>query len=599
MRTTPIDLFLAEPDITIFESVKSVTLALFECKRTQVDHAMPLHVARCSAHLARAFDCFEDFRWHCGDLVRELIRSLLVEVRDQGGYQTRFVFHCYQLWYINLGDEMLVCFDRNRDSLGFHAKRFPESADLQSLREVIISNVFERWRKSTGDHRFMIEFGDRLRERLGDDGLLWLPEAFLTRMTPVPAEKFGDWLAAPVVDLEAKRAACCAAEAKVLERIATTKRAERKREQAIARFMAPVNNFMEGTPVVFRSNLLRWMLSRATQLMGEAYRPEWLPFKGNELPPGYDSLGVEIAIQGLFQKEEHDWWAFADGVLALVLQPRAFTRWNCPPEHKGVKTVLRGFVELVAGPVTLPIERAYLITRLHAPDVTREEVLSLCSQYFGLLCWQKKMPVQLQTQLDPVVAEWTKDLVGWFSRVKINPRKFRLLHREDVEYLQLLKEETAAANAQAEEMARWKESLNRYQCEIDNDDAAADEAVAARVEELRVTYVENLGSEAWRTHAIHGARQDFATNLDLYLTGRDIDTVVPVPSIARAIEHFIYEMEPEQRALVPMERIAGEPWRKLKRGAQRIYVLEKDGEVFVHLMKRKDWAVASMQEARF
>ena len=48
-----------------------------------------------------------------------------------------------------------------------------------------------------------------------------------------------------------------------------------------------------------------------------------------------------------------------------------------------------------------------------------------------------------------------------------------------------------------------------------------------------------------------------------------------------------------------MERIAGEPKRKLKRGGQRIYVLEKQGEHFIHLLKRKDWAIAATQEARF
>jgi hypothetical protein len=201
--------------------------------------------------------------------------------------------------------------------------------------------------------------------------------------------------------------------------------------------------------------------------------------------------------------------------------------------------------------------------------------------------------------MDALFFRWVADLSSWFDSIQLKERRYNLRRADEVEFEKLLVEETVAAAKVAEEMARWRESWNTYQSETDKESPAETTATAQQPATIRLTYIENLGSEFWRTDEIQCPRETFATTLDQYLTTKGIETVVPIPSIARALEHYIFEMTPNQRNLLPMERITSKSWRKMKRGGQRIYVLEKQGEVFFHLMKRKDWTIAAIQEARY
>ena len=93
-------------------------------------------------------------------------------------------------------------------------------------------------------------------------------------------------------------------------------------------------------------------------------------------------------------------------------------------------------------------------------------------------------------------------------------------------------------------------------------------------------------------------RERLGGDLERFLDEQGIESVVPARSVAEALRHFLYELTPEQRRELPLEKIAGTGWRKMKRGGQRIYVLERDGSVYFHLLKRRDWVHADQLAAR-
>ncbi|MFT3781880.1 MAG: hypothetical protein QM790_07680 [Nibricoccus sp.] len=157
--------------------------------------------------------------------------------------------------------------------------------------------------------------------------------------------------------------------------------------------------------------------------------------------------------------------------------------------------------------------------------------------------------------------------------------RYRVPSTDDAKFAKLLVQEQAAAEELARQQSAW--THHRFQSQQTN----APSTTAEETTEITLSYVDRI----FRTHVIQRAREVFSIQLDMYLFENGIEPIVPVPSIARAIENYLYEMTAGRRNLVPMERVAGEPWRKLKRGARRIYILEKDGQIFIHFMKRKEW----------
>lgn len=602
MQSKTTEVFLEPGEIQVFESVKSAALAFDKCKRTQLDAVMPAHIARRDAQFELGGKLHAVFQDACVEYVNELLRSVLRETGSRG-YPKNTISAGFRTWHENLLRELHACVKIDVHGLGYGRLSEPDSPSVQALRHAFTHKVLGKWIPTSIELRFLAEFSSQLQERLGTDNLLWLAES--TFRSPNTAllkrDAFVDWLAAPPEDLNALHTICQACENRVKECISALTRLENKITNAGTRVLFPMRDYVMATSVEQKEYLLVSMLCQMVVDITELYKPEATKHKKpyTRGPLSNDPWGSQFIFQILFQAEPYDWRTFADGVTALLEKPRAFNRWNCPSEHKGVKIVLRDFVELVAGPIAFPVERADLLTRLRAPAASREEIISLTSQYLGLVCWKKDLPSRLNNQMTTMLDNWIADLSAWYEGLQVKERRFRLRRADDVEFEKLMSDEAAASAKLSEEMARWKESWIIYQSQSDKEEPTPECDRNEPPETIQLTYVENLGSESWRTHEIKSARNDLATCLDQHLTTQAIETVVPVPSIARAIEHFIFEMTPDQRTLLPMERIAGEPWRKLKRGAQRIYLLEKDGEIFLHLMKRKDWAVAATQEARF
>jgi hypothetical protein len=598
MNSTKAEVFLEAAELRVFESVKSAALAFLECKRTRLDAMMPAHLARRDAHWTLAVKVRDNACEACAEYINELIRTALAET-CRGGYTPAAAYNYFRTWFITLGKTAQVAMKADRNCLGFGRICWPDNAAANALRQNVLTKVLSHGSETDPDQRFLTEFNGRLRERLGTERLLWLPEAVYWGFKLVPREEFADWLAEPPEDLQALSDTCLQRESRILESLQAAMRIENKITAAGQRLVLPVCKYVAEQAKELYNDFALALLCQLMKKTTALYKADPASVKSLDDEICYSASAAQITFQVMFQSAPHDWRAFADGVIALLEKPRAFARWNCAPEHHAVKTLLRSFAELAAGPISFPTERADLLARLREHAVSREEILSLTGQYFGLLCRDQDPTPRLKGQMDTLFKSWSADLGQWFGSIEVKEQRFRLKRADDVEFEKLLAEEVAAAAQVSEEMMRWQTSWNSYQSETDKDDSTTVPAPAAQPETIRVTYVENLGSEAWRTQAIHCSRYDFTKALDQYLTAKDIETVVPVPSIARAIEHFIFELTPEQRTLVPMERIAEEPWRKLKRGGQRIYVLEKNGEVFVHLMKRKDWCIPATQEARF
>jgi len=592
MNEDTFDLFLDPPKIGLFESVKSATLAFYECKWMQLDPVIPAQLALRDAHKIQTSEFTESYQRACTACITETFRVIIGETCKNGA-SIEAAYWAYVEWTGQLIRGVLAY--RKKENAAFrHA--FTKGAKLpdpDADRRVMLEGVLTQPPPKNPVQKFTAEFCRRLRDYLGPDNLLWLYDGlFMFRI--VMQDDFARWLAQPALDLESLEEECHLLREKASDRAIASMRIECKIATALSRVMAPILEHLRRVVRERTPDFLTWMLCRMILRFGARYQPWKVRPEDLTDRPDYDFWGAQFVFQALFQAEQYDWKTFASGVITIVESPRSFVRWHCAPEHQSIKNVLRGFVEIIAGPVQYPVERAHLLTRMHAPDVDREEIITLTSEYFALLCDTKTPSTRLRNQLDPLVYSWIDDLPAWFSRLKLTKRKFRLRQADDVEFEKLLAEEAAMA----EEMAHWQASWSNYRSEPD-DETDTELPPIVSPENISITYVENLGSEAWRTHTIQCPRQDFASSLQFYLGDRGIETVVPVSSITRAIEHFLFEMDSEQRTLVPMERIAGEPWRKLKRGAQRIYILKKNGDVFVHLMKRKDWIMAAEQEARF
>ena len=595
MHSIKAEVFLEPAQIRIFESVKSSTLAFLECKRRQLDGIMPAHVARREAHWAMVMCHMENLREACVELMNELIRQAIADI-CKGGYATSKACDHYLAWFIDTMKVTLDCLKTDLKCLGLPSVCTPDAPNVLVLKEAILGKALGKWDPNNPNQWFQAELSRRLLARIGTEKILWLAEATFKGLNRPEVGEYADWLAAPPEDVEALWSTCESIEKKIIVNAKEALRIDEKVHEAGRRVLLPVLEYITNSSKEQKDSLVLLLLSRLAIKTTSLYKPNQVTPEDAAKSPIYNSSDAQLVFQVMFQQEPYDWRTFADAIIALLEKPRAFTRWNCPPEHHSVKTALRGLAELAAGPITYPTERAHLLERMKDAGVDREEIITLVSQYFGLQCTDRDPPSRLREQMDTLFFRWVDNLAGWFDCIQLKDRRYNLRRADDVEFEKLLAEETAVATKVAVEMARWRDSWNSYQAETDND---VREQSATQTVKIRLPYVENLGAEFWRTDDIGCPRESLAMTLDKFLATKGIETVVPVHSVARAIEHYLFEMNPEQRTNLPMERIAGESWRKMKRGGQRIYVLEKHGDFFIHLMKRKDWTIAATQEARF
>lgn len=591
MHEGVIDLFLDRSKIESFKDTIDVVGAFHELKKSRFNSVIESQVALRDVHRRQSSEIGERYYESCRHYLKELFRSCLAELH-RGGKPVETIYASHLTWIGHWLATLKTQLDEKdalrKNSTGTDSK----GPGFDNVKKATAEKALTPPSASSPEVQECIDlFCRSMKDHLGTDALHWISEVVVN--PPLKSiVKFGEWLDQPAVELDSLRETCLVFDAKNRERSAAGVRIEYKIYTALNRISEPLvihfRRIVKERNCDFHNCMLAKMLFR----WRAQYFPELVHPTDVSEPPDYDYWGTLYILQSFFQTESHHWPVFAQGVVELLERPRTFLRWNCGPEHHTTKRQLRIFVELVAGPIENPIERNDLLARLKSPEVSREEILTLTSEYLAMLCNQKPVPQQLRRELDPIVFGWVDNLPLWMASLRISERKFSLRRADDVEFEKLLAEETAAEAESAQLQATWSNfHLERTE--------GMEPTFIDETEMIAIAYVENLGAESWRTHTIECPRHDFAITFDLHLFDRGVETVVPVSSICRAIEHYLFEMTPEQRNMVPMERIAGEPWRKLKRGGQRIYVLEKDGEVFIHLMKRKDWAVASEQEAKF
>ncbi|MFT3867013.1 MAG: hypothetical protein QM715_00815 [Nibricoccus sp.] len=588
------ELFLDRNKIDSFRETTRVLSEFYELKKSRFNSVIESQVALRDIHRRQNDEIGTRYYASCKDYLKELFRSCLAELL-QAGKPLDALYSSYLTWFghwINALKAQLEEKYGNQHGSDDTNKSRPSSHRLKiTAAENALTPPLASAKAPPGAQACIDCFCKSVKDHLGTDALHIAGEVMVS--TPIKSiGKFRDWLEQSPVELTPLRETSLVFHAKFIERSAAGSRIEYKIYTAMNRISQPLAPHLKRIIAERDLTIHNWMLAQMLSRWRADYFPQLVPPETIHSPPDYDYQSAFSILQSYFQTEPHHWPTFAQGVVELVERPRTFLRWNCGPEHHPIKRQLRNFIELVTGPIANPVERNDLLTRLKSPGATREEILILTSEYLALLSDQKPTPAQIRRELDPIVSGWTDNLPLWLPSLRVAEQKFRLRRADDVELEKLMAEETAAEEEAEQLRATW----SNFHMEHSD---GVEPAFLDETETIAITYVENLGAESWRTHAIRCPRHDFAIAFDLHLFDHDVETVVPVSSIARAIEHYLFEMTTEQQNMVPMERIAGEPWRKLKRGGQRIYILEKNGEIFVHLMKRKDWAFASVQEARY
>jgi len=334
---------------------------------------------------------------------------------------------------------------------------------------------------------------------------------------------------------------------------------------------------------------------------GDAFlsHPEWFTMMGLFWQFLLASAGAVPAAQ------------LGEGIARFVLSPRTLPRWAVPGDSPAgkLKHVLREISDLALGDVRETVQFRHLAARMQSREATLPERLALLGQFLAF-SYSRTQPADttLRATVERLLHAALRDAEAILANADCVLCPERLQSPEDVAFNALLATEAEEARRANDEFQRWMEESLRpvnaasgagmpaAEGEAECDDAGAE---LPPEEPVALRYVENLGAEQWRLRDLASARERLGGDLERFLDEHGIESVVPARSVAEALRHFLYDLTPEQRRELPLEKIAGTGWRKMKRGGQRIYVLERDGSVYFHLLKRRDWVHADLLEARY
>jgi len=297
-----------------------------------------------------------------------------------------------------------------------------------------------------------------------------------------------------------------------------------------------------------------------------------------------------------------------EGIARFVLSPRTLPRWAVPGDSPAgrLKHVLRELGDLVLGDVRETAQFRHLAARVQNREATLPERLALLGQFLAF-SFARTQPADtaLRATVERLLHAALCDTETILANSDCVLCPERLQSPEDVAFNALLATEAEEARRANDEFQHWMEEAMRPENAApsvpveegaDGDDTGAE---LPPEEPVALRYVENLGAEQWRLRDFASARERLGGDLERFLGEHGIESVVPARSVAEALRHFLYDLTSEQRRELPLEKIAGTGWRKMKRGGQRIYVLERDGSVYFHLLKRRDWVHADLLEARY
>lgn len=293
-----------------------------------------------------------------------------------------------------------------------------------------------------------------------------------------------------------------------------------------------------------------------------------------------------------------------EGIARFVLSPRTLPRWAVPGDSPAgkLKHVLREISDLAVGDVRGTVQFRHLAARVQSRDVALPERLALFGQILAF-AFERTQPADttLRATVERLLHAALRDAETILTSADCVLCPERLQSPDDAAFNALLAAEAEEARQANDEFQRWMAEALRPEnaapaAEVPEAESGAE---LPPEEPVALRYVENLGAEQWRLRDFVSARERLGGDLEAFLAEHGIESVVPARSVAEALRHFLYDLTPEQRRELPLEKIAGTGWRKLKRGGQRIYVLERDGAVYFHLLKRRDWVHADLLEARY
>jgi hypothetical protein len=297
-----------------------------------------------------------------------------------------------------------------------------------------------------------------------------------------------------------------------------------------------------------------------------------------------------------------------EGLARFVLSPRTLPRWAVAGDSPAgkLKHVLRELSDLALGDVRDTVQFRHLAARVQDRAAPLPERLALFGQFLAF-AFERTQPAdtKLRATVEGLLHAALREAETILAGADCVLCAERLHSPDDVAFDALLAAEAEEARQANDEFQRWMAEALRPEnaataAEVPEaeggDDAVAD---LPPEEPVALRYVENLGAEQWRLRDFVSARERLGGDLERFLEEHGIESVVPARSVAEALRHFLFDLTPEQRRELPLEKIAGTGWRKLKRGGQRIYVLERDGSVYFHLLKRRDWVHADQLAARY
>ncbi|HLP02773.1 MAG TPA: hypothetical protein VK163_12170 [Opitutaceae bacterium] len=294
----------------------------------------------------------------------------------------------------------------------------------------------------------------------------------------------------------------------------------------------------------------------------------------------------------------------SEGIQRFVLSPRTLPRWAVSGDSPAgkLKHVLRELSDLAVGDVRETVQFRHLAARVQSRDASLPERLTLFGQFLAF-AFERTQPAdtKLRATVERLLHAALRDAETILANADCVLCAERLQSPDDVAFNALLAAEAEEARQANDEFQRWMaEALRPENAATAAEVPGAESGVELPPEEpVALRYVENLGAEQWRLRDFASARERLGGDLERFLDEHGIESVVPARSVAEALRHFLYDLTPEQRRELPLEKIAGTGWRKLKRGGQRIYVLERDGSVYFHLLKRRDWVHADQLAARY
>lgn len=453
------------------------------------------------------------------------------------------------------------------------------------------------------------EFTAKLSKLLPQEKTGWLLQAGFYGEWPEDVDELKRWFMAPEPEaLCVLEEQCLQMQGQLDREFKHIRTIDEKIDRASERVVAPLLDLVE------KNRGFDCLLGRILMNVIGAKLMFYVHFKREAFPllerykkllPRKFQIDTYIGFQLYINEKSLSFESLRQSFIRLIESPKKFNRWDCAQDQQVAKAHIKVLTKITEGDIKYPLERNHLLSRLRSNDLTHAEMISLVSEYLELVSEGRDYNGRICVDLGEIGRRTSERADVWHTQIEAEEKKYHLKRKEDYELERLIEQEEAESLRTANEIAAWRSDWEKY---AHNDGRGSPDEIdtcqgtngrPAAADHVNIVYVENLGAEMWRQHPIACRRVEFTQRLRDKMEELSVETIVPISSVARAIEHFLFGMDAQQRTLLQMERIAGEPWRKLKRGAQRIYLLEKNGTTYIHLMKRKDWVKACVKESRY